>query len=190
MATRMSVPDSLSEAQRGRLESIAQATGMAPEGVLDLVLNVLHLAVQAKETPEATGAPSTQDAVAATARGILAALTLPPANLSLDEAKEAIELLRLHLGDAIGAGQRVRVWSDPEAGSVEVFLEEQEGDFQPTSDPRVMECVDRRGRLIGFSIMGLGRAAGIPSEVLLPEPRQRSGRGRTRSSSRSGSAPR
>ena len=67
------------------------------------------------------------------------------------------------------AGKPVRVWFDPEGDFLEVVLDpSRPGYFRETADDRVMEKVDERGTVIGFSILGIsGLRSRAPMEVVL-----------------------
>lgn len=51
--------------------------------------------------------------------------------------------------------RQVSVWYDPEGDYLEVLFDRGDGYFRPTPDDRVMEKVDARGAVLGFSILGL-----------------------------------
>ncbi len=62
------------------------------------------------------------------------------------------------------------IWYDPEGDFLEVLLDHREDYFRPTLDDRVMEKVDRRGTLIGFSILGLSSMKGkAPLEIAVAD---------------------
>jgi hypothetical protein len=61
----------------------------------------------------------------------------------------------------------VRVWYDPEGDYLEVLFEDREGYFRQTKDDRIMERVDDKGNLLGFSILGVSSLKGAPLEVAL-----------------------
>jgi hypothetical protein len=67
------------------------------------------------------------------------------------------------------AKKLVNVWYDHEGDFLEVILESQEGYFQETKNDRVMKKVDSKGRLIGFSILGISSIQGSPLKVTLYE---------------------
>jgi len=62
----------------------------------------------------------------------------------------------------------MRVWYDREADFIEVIFEQKEGYFRRTSNDRVMEKVDKRGRVIGFHILNVSRARRPLSVTLTP----------------------
>lgn len=67
------------------------------------------------------------------------------------------------------ARKPVRIWFDPEGDLLEVIFDPSKpGYFRGTADDRVMEKVDDRGNLIGFSIIGVSSIkAPTPLEVML-----------------------
>ena len=50
-------------------------------------------------------------------------------------------------------GKNITVWYDKEADFLEVLFERKRGTFRETSNDAVMEKVDGRGNVIGFSIL-------------------------------------
>ncbi len=56
--------------------------------------------------------------------------------------------------------QNVSVWYDAEGDFLEVLLSEEPGYLRQTNQDSVMERVDERGRLLGFSIMNVSRLRG------------------------------
>jgi hypothetical protein len=56
----------------------------------------------------------------------------------------------------------VRIWYDAEGDYLEVLFDQREGFFRSTADDRVMEKVDTRGVVLGFSILGLSAIKGEP----------------------------
>lgn len=53
----------------------------------------------------------------------------------------------------------VRIWFDREGDFLEVRFEEGPGYMRATAHDSVMERVDDRGRLLGFSVVGVSRIA-------------------------------
>ena len=49
--------------------------------------------------------------------------------------------------------KQIKVWYDKEADFLEVIFERKEGAFRETSNDAVMEKVDAKGNVIGFSIL-------------------------------------
>ena len=62
----------------------------------------------------------------------------------------------------------ISVWFDPEGDFLEVIFDQYEGYFRETDDDRVMEKVDAKGNILGFSIIGVKSLTGSPLEVTLP----------------------
>jgi hypothetical protein len=52
---------------------------------------------------------------------------------------------------------KVRVWFDAEADYLEVRFSDAAGHMKETKHDAVMERVDKKGRVIGFSILGVSR---------------------------------
>ena len=52
---------------------------------------------------------------------------------------------------------KVKVWFDPEGDFLEVQFADAPGYMRETANEAVMERVDQRGRIIGFSILGVSR---------------------------------
>lgn len=65
-------------------------------------------------------------------------------------------------------GQKVKVWYDREADYLEVLFTRKKGYFRETEHDAVMEKVDDKGNLIGFSILKVSAiSAERPLSVLL-----------------------
>ena len=62
---------------------------------------------------------------------------------------------------------RVRVWYDPEADFIEVIFKDAPGYFRETSNDQVMERVDKRGNILGFSILKVSSLQPEPLEIEL-----------------------
>ena len=60
------------------------------------------------------------------------------------------------------AERHVSVWYDAEGDYLEVLFDRGEGFFRPTADDRVMEKVDDRGAMLGFSILGISSMRDMP----------------------------
>jgi len=52
---------------------------------------------------------------------------------------------------------RLTIWFDAEADSLEVRFSDKPGFMRETKNDAVMERVDKRGRVLGFSIMQVNR---------------------------------
>lgn len=53
--------------------------------------------------------------------------------------------------------EKVKVWFDAEADFLEVRFSEVAGHMKATNHDAVMERVDEKGQVIGFSILGVSR---------------------------------
>jgi uncharacterized protein YuzE len=72
---------------------------------------------------------------------------------------------------------KVKVWYDREADFLEVTFADRPGYMRATGNDAVMERVDERGDVIGFSILAVSRlAAEKPLEAELATNGQSSGR--------------
>ena len=65
------------------------------------------------------------------------------------------------------ARQVVKVWYDREGDFLEVTFEDKEGYVRETEHDQVMERVDTRGHVIGFSILRVSSLSDKPLEVAL-----------------------
>ncbi len=61
----------------------------------------------------------------------------------------------------------IKVWYDREADYLEVTFDQRAGFFRETGDDRVMEKVDERGAVLGFSVLNISKLTGQPLEVAL-----------------------
>jgi uncharacterized protein YuzE len=53
--------------------------------------------------------------------------------------------------------QTIKVWYDPEGDFLEVLFSDKPGFMRETDNDAVMERVDERGKVLGFSIMQVSR---------------------------------
>lgn len=65
------------------------------------------------------------------------------------------------------AEKRVKIWYDKEGDYLEVMFEQRAGFFRETANPHVMEKVDDKGRVLGFSVMKVTALHDAPLEVAL-----------------------
>jgi uncharacterized protein YuzE len=65
------------------------------------------------------------------------------------------------------AEKTVKMWFDPEADFLEVTFEQKAGYFRPTENNQVMEKVDQKGNVIGFSVLRVSSLKKAPLEVAL-----------------------
>ena len=61
----------------------------------------------------------------------------------------------------------VRVWYDPQGDYLEVIFEQKEGYFRQTENDQVMEKVDVKGNILGFSVLKVSKLRRKPLEVAL-----------------------
>ena len=61
----------------------------------------------------------------------------------------------------------VKLWYDKEGDYLEVTFEKKKGFFRETKNDAVMEKVDDKGNIIGFSILNISCLAKKPLEVSL-----------------------
>lgn len=61
----------------------------------------------------------------------------------------------------------VRLWYDPEGDYLEVIFEKRKGYFRETSNDHVMEKVDEKGNILGFSVLRVSSLRRKPLEVAL-----------------------
>jgi uncharacterized protein YuzE len=65
------------------------------------------------------------------------------------------------------AERKVKIWFDREADYLEVIFDQREGYFRETANDQVMEKVDSRGRVLGFSVLKVSALTKAPLEVAL-----------------------
>jgi len=65
------------------------------------------------------------------------------------------------------ADKRVKVWYDKEGDYLEVMFEQRAGYFRETASPHVMEKVDEKGNVLGFSVVKVSALHDAPLEVAL-----------------------
>ncbi len=61
----------------------------------------------------------------------------------------------------------VKLWYDPEGDYLEVIFERRKGYFRETASDQVMEKVDKKGNILGFSILRVSALKRRPLEVAL-----------------------
>lgn len=65
--------------------------------------------------------------------------------------------------------QKVKIWFDPEGDFLEVLFSDKPGFMRETENDAVMERVDDKGNLLGFSVMQVSHLAKkAPLEAELP----------------------
>ena len=60
-----------------------------------------------------------------------------------------------------------KVWFDKEGDYLEVIFDQRPGYCRETSNPHVMEKVDEKGNVLGFSVMRVSALHDVPMEVAL-----------------------
>ena len=65
------------------------------------------------------------------------------------------------------AKKNVKVWFDPEGDFLEVIFEQKEGYFRETDNDQVMEKVDQKGKVLGFSVLKVSKLKRKPLDVAL-----------------------
>lgn len=63
--------------------------------------------------------------------------------------------------------KEIKIWYDKEADYLEVIFEKKEGYFKETNNDAVMEKVDKKGNILGFSILKVSELNKIPLSVSL-----------------------
>ena len=61
----------------------------------------------------------------------------------------------------------IRVWYDREGDFLEVVFDQKVGYFRETESDQVMEKVDEKGNILGFSVMKVSKLGRKPLEVAL-----------------------
>ena len=59
----------------------------------------------------------------------------------------------------------VKLWYDPEGDYLEVIFDQRVGFFRETGNDQVMEKVDSRGHVLGFSVLCVSRLRKKPLKV-------------------------
>ena len=62
---------------------------------------------------------------------------------------------------------KAKLWFDKEGDYLEVMFEQRPGYFRETSNPHVMEKVDEKGKVPGFSVMRVSALYDAPMAVAL-----------------------
>ncbi len=63
--------------------------------------------------------------------------------------------------------KEIKIWFDKEADYLEVIFEKKEGYFKETDNDAVMEKVDNKGNILGFSILKVSELNKIPLSLSL-----------------------
>ena len=65
------------------------------------------------------------------------------------------------------AEKKLKIWYDKEGDFLEVMFEQCAGYFRETANPHVLEKVDEKGNVLGFSITRVGALHDASLEVAL-----------------------
>ena len=65
------------------------------------------------------------------------------------------------------AERKLKVWYDAEGDYLEVIFDQKPGYFRETENEHVMEKVDEKGNLLGFSVLRVSALKEKPIEVAL-----------------------
>jgi len=65
------------------------------------------------------------------------------------------------------AEKRLKIWFDREADYLEVTFDQRPGFFRETANDQVMEKVDERGNVLGFSMLKVSPLQKEPLDVTL-----------------------
>ena len=65
------------------------------------------------------------------------------------------------------ADKQVKIWYDKEGDYLEVIFDQRAGYFRETGNDQVMEKVDQKGNILGFSVLRVSAAQDAPLEVAL-----------------------
>jgi len=65
------------------------------------------------------------------------------------------------------AEKRLKIWYDREGDYLEVIFDQRSGFFRETANDQVMEKVDERGNVLGFSVLKVSALTKDPLEVAL-----------------------
>ena len=62
---------------------------------------------------------------------------------------------------------KLKIWYDREGDFLEVIFDQREGFFRETDNDQVMEKVDSKGNILGFSVLKVSALQKEPLEVAL-----------------------
>jgi uncharacterized protein YuzE len=65
------------------------------------------------------------------------------------------------------AAKKLKIWFDREADYLEVLFDQREGFFRETANDHVMEKVDSKGNILGFSVLRVSALTKAPLELVL-----------------------
>lgn len=67
-------------------------------------------------------------------------------------------------------GKEITIWYDKDGDYLEVIFERKKGYFRETQNDAVMEKVDEKGNVIGFSILGISKLKDKTISLNLKKP--------------------
>ena len=65
------------------------------------------------------------------------------------------------------AERKLKIWYDRDGDYLEVIFDQREGFFRETENDQVMEKVDAKGNVLGFSVLKVSALQKAPLEVAL-----------------------
>ena len=65
------------------------------------------------------------------------------------------------------AERKLKIWYDRDGDYLEVIFDQREGFFRETANDQVMEKVDAKGNVLGFSVLKVSALQKAPLEVAL-----------------------
>ena len=65
------------------------------------------------------------------------------------------------------AKKKLKIWYDREGDYLEVIFDQREGYFRETGNDQVMEKVDAKGNVLGFSVLKVSALQQMPLEIAL-----------------------
>ena len=65
------------------------------------------------------------------------------------------------------AKKNIKIWYDPDGDFLEVIFKQKEGYFRETKNDQVMEKVDAKGNILGFSVLKLSHLKRKPLNVAI-----------------------
>ena len=65
------------------------------------------------------------------------------------------------------AQKQIKLWYDPQGDYLEVIFDKKAGYFRETKSDQVMEKVDAKGNILGFSILKVSKLRRKPLEIAL-----------------------
>ena len=65
------------------------------------------------------------------------------------------------------AKRKLKIWYDPEGDYLEVIFDQKQGYFRETANDQVMQKVDDKGNVLGFSVLRVSALKEKPLDVAL-----------------------